>query len=307
MEYGLLCSEGGEQKMKFMRFTGRRTIILGAFVPLFLFTISAEAGAGTPIPNVPGAATNSMPSVSTNKPAPPTNIPGGLPGGIGTINPNPMPPGGVGLPGAPSIDPTTGIPIPGGGLPGAGGAIPGGGATVSTNSPQPQVQEIVTPEMMEEAMRVFVRESKVIRDEAEAGNPRQQHNLAVLYTLGLGVPLDHQKAFSWFNKAANEGLAESQFNVAIALQGGLGTRKDMVTSYKYYILCSSQGLPNAAVARDHLAQYLNREQIEAGQRMARGFLRNLERRRYYKDLKERETKRMQAILEGKNPNESEKP
>ena len=190
----------------------------------------------------------------------------------------------------------------------SGGSTSGGGGTTgTTNSPQPQIQEIVTPEMVQEAMRVFVKESKLIREEAESGNPRQQHNLAVLYTLGLGVPLDHQRAFSWFNKAADEGLAESQFNVAIALQGGLGTRKDMVTSYKYYILSAAQGLPNAAASRDHLAQYLNREQIEAGQRMARGFVRNLERRRFYEKKKEDETKRMKEILKGKDPNKTEEP
>ena len=277
-----------------------RTTILGAAFALFLITISVKAGAGIPLPGVPGAATNSVPGVSTNNPAPPTNIPGGIPGGIGTITPNPMP-GAGGLPGAPPIDPATGIPIGGGGA-----GIPGG-TPVSTNAPQPQIQEIVTPEMLQEAMNIFVKESKVIREEAEGGNPRQQHNLAVLYTLGLGVPLDHQKAFSWFNKAADTGLAESQFNVAIALQGGLGTRKDMVTSYKYYILSAAQGLPNASPARDHLAQYLNREQIEAGQRMARGFLTNLERRRYYKKRKEREVKRMQEILRGINPEKDSNP
>ena len=263
-----------------MRHIKRNTIFTTGIV-LFLISIGVKAGAGNPVPGVPGGA-------STN--TPPTSIPpGGMPGGIGTI------------PTVPPIDPGTGLPVGGGGLPG------GGGTTGTTNSPQPQIQEIVTPEMVQEAMRVFVKESKLIREEAESGNPRQQHNLAVLYTLGLGVPLDHQRAFSWFNKAADEGLAESQFNVAIALQGGLGTRKDMVTSYKYYILSAAQGLPNAAASRDHLAQYLNREQIEAGQRMARGFLRNLERRRYYKKKKEDETKRMQEILKGKDPNKTEGP
>jgi TPR repeat protein len=164
------------------------------------------------------------------------------------------------------------------------------------------VQETITPEMMQEAIRVFTQESRTIRQEAEEGNTRQQHNLAVLYTLGLGVPLDHQTAFKWFNKAANEGLAESQFNVAIALQGGLGTRKDLVTSYKYYILAAAQGtIPPAARARDYLAQYLNREQIESGQRMARGFLTALERRRYYERRRELETKRMEAIRKGQDP------
>jgi TPR repeat protein len=173
--------------------------------------------------------------------------------------------------------------------------------------PQPEIQTIITAEMMQEAMRVFINEAKVIRQEAEAGNTRQQHNVAVLYTLGLGVPLDHKTAFKWFYKAADDGIPESQFNVAIALQGGLGTQKDLVTSYKYYILAASQGLPNSSDARDHLAQYLNREQIEAGQRMARGFLTKLERKRYYEKRREIESKKMEAIRKGLEPNNIEPP
>ena len=287
----------GEYKLNVMHFIKRTSVLVATVFLLFLYSDSAQAGAGAPIPTVPGVATNAVPGVSTN---PPTMIPGGIPGGTGTIPAIPNPGAGGAstniipgiIPGAPNIDPATGNVI------GSGG----GGATVSTNMPQPKVQEVITPEMMQEAIRVFARESKAIRLEAEAGNSRQQHNLAVLYTLGLGVPLDHQTAFKWFNKAANDGLAESQFNVAISLQGGLGTRKDLVTSYKYYILAASQGLIGAAPARDHLAQYLNREQIEAGQRMARGFLTALERRRYYERRREREAKRMNAIRQGLDPN-----
>ena len=109
------------------------------------------------------------------------------------------------------------------------------------------------------------------------------------------MPLDHQKAFSWFNQAAKKGLKESQFNVAIALQGGLGARKDMIVSYKFYILSAAQGMRDAATARDHLAQYLSRDQIETGQRMARGFMLELERRQNLAKRRESEKRRMNAI------------
>ena len=52
-----------------------------------------------------------------------------------------------------------------------------------------QIQEIVTPEAIQEAMRVYLQGARDIREEAESGMMRQQHNLAVLYGLGLGVPL----------------------------------------------------------------------------------------------------------------------
>ena len=137
---------------------------------------------------------------------------------------------------------------------------------------------------MQEALRVFIRESKMIQREARAGNPQQQHNLAVLYTLGIGVPLDFKRAHYWFNKAALQGLPESQFNLAIAFQGGMGVRKDIVIAYKFYSLAATQGLPIAGKGRDHIAQYMSRLQIETAQRMARGFQLGLDRWQRMRDL-----------------------
>ena len=73
-------------------------------------------------------------------------------------------------------------------------------------------------------------------------------------------------------EAADEGLPQSQLNVGIALQSGMGAKKDFVGAYKYYTLAAAQGLPTAAMARDNLAQFLTRFQIQAGQRMANGFM-----------------------------------
>jgi len=91
------------------------------------------------------------------------------------------------------------------------------------------------------------------------------------------VPLDFKRAHHWFNKAALQGLPESQFNLAIAYQGGMGVRKDMVIAYKFYSLAATQGLPYSSKARDHIAQYMSRIQIETAQRMARGFQQGIER------------------------------
>ena len=280
MVYSLL--RGGGFILKFMNVNQNIHILVALFL-LTLTTNIALAATGGPITTVPGVAANAVPGTSTNNPV---MIPSGIPGGAGTIPEVQV----GGILESPAIDPATGFPIG------------GGGAPASTNMPQPEIQTVITAEMMQEAMRIFINEAKLIRQEAEAGNSRQQHNVAVLYTLGLGVPLDHKTAFEWFNKAAEDGIPESQFNVAIALQGGLGTQKDLVTSYKFYILAAAQGLPNSADARDHLAQYLNREQIEAGQRMARGFLTKLERKRYYENRREIESKKMEAIRKGLNLN-----
>ena len=263
------------------------------------FGLLSQLSAAVVVPGGPGAA----PGVPGGTPSLP---PGGLPGGIGTLPPipgatntPPMIPGDGGIPGIPSptIDPVTGVPIigtpPGGLPPGVPPTSPptGGGTTVSTNAP-PEI----TPEMMREALRIFIRESKTIQRDARAGNPRQQHNLAILYTLGIGVPLDFKRAHHWFNKAALQGLPESQFNLAIAYQGGMGVRKDMVTAYKFYSLAATQGLPLASGGRDHIAQFMSRIQIETAQRMARGFQQGIARWQEMKDLEKAGQSNINRIL-----------
>ena len=255
---------------------------------------------------IAGGAPGALPpSISTNAPTTPpasgatgvnpvTGVPtlplGGLTGGIGTL----PPPIGIStntpviIPGItpPKIGPD-GLPIE----PPTSVLPPDGNANVSTNA-----EPVITPGMMREALRVFIRESKTIQREAQSGNSRQQHNLAVLYTLGIGVPLDFKRAHYWFNKAAQQGLPESQFNLAIAYQGGMGVRKDMVIAYKFYSLAATQGLPFASKGRDHIAQYMSRIQIETAQRMARGFQQGIERWQQMKDLEKAEQSNVNRIL-----------
>ena len=276
-------------------------------------------GTGT-IPTSPTIDPSSgIPTPGVGGTIPGTGLPGmGIPGGStpGTGLP------GVGIPSG-SI-PGTGSPggnLPGVGVPGAGGAptgLPPGGSTslppggVSTNQvPQP----IINAAIMAEAMRVFQAEAKLIQAEAngkfthnveldkwdkQIRQVRQQHNLAVLYTMGVGVPLDFRSAYKWFKIAADEGLPEAQLNVGIALQSGMGVKKDYVGAYKYYTLAAARGLPTAAPARDNLAQFLSQFQIRAGQRMAQGFKQRLDaKQRYVSERKQAEGELYEAL--GRKP------
>lgn len=49
---------------------------------------------------------------------------------------------------------------------------------------------------------------------AAAGNAYDQLNLGAAYDNGLGVKRDIDKALHWYQKAAEQGLAEAQFNLA---------------------------------------------------------------------------------------------
>ena len=266
-------------------------------------------GTGT-IPTSPTIDPSSgIPTTGAGGTIPGMGIPGGNIPGAG------LP--GVGIPGGT----TPGGNLPGVSVPGAGGAptgLPPGGSTslppggVSTNQvPQP----IINAAIMAEAMRVFQAEAKLIQAEANGKfthnvkldkwgkkirQVRQQHNLAVLYTMGVGVPLDFRSAYKWFKIAADEGLPEAQLNVGIALQSGMGVKKDFVGAYKYYTLAAARGLPTAAPARDNLAQFLSQFQIRAGQRMAQGFKQRLDaKQRYVLERKQAESELYEAL--GRKP------
>jgi hypothetical protein len=237
-----------------------------------------------PTPPIPGLPGVTLPGI-------------GLPGGAGPI------------PTAPTIDPSTGQPIGGTTVPLPG--LPGG---VSTNLP-PQVNDAA---LLAEAKAVVQATIMLIKAEAKGTfaddvnldkwgkqirQTRQKHNLGVLHTKGVGVPLDFLSAYKLFKEAADEGLPQSQLNVGIALQSGMGAKKDFVGAYKYYTLAAAQGLPTAASARDNLAQFLTRFQIQAGQRMANGFMERYNaKQKYIQDRMAAERKLFEEL--GRTPSGS---
>jgi len=98
---------------------------------------------------------------------------------------------------------------------------------------------------------------------------RQQHNLGVLYSTGIGMPLDFEKSVKWFHKAAEQGLLESQINLGIAYQGGFGVPKDTIKAYIWFNFASANGSKLAPEYRDNIAQFMSRLQIQEAQRTAR--------------------------------------
>ena len=112
---------------------------------------------------------------------------------------------------------------------------------------------------------------ETLKDSREA---RQQHNLGVLYSTGIGMPLDFEKSVKWFHKAAEQGLLESQINLGIAYQGGLGVPKDIINAYIWFTIASANGSKLAPEYRDNIAQFMSRSQIEEAQRTAGQMLKN---------------------------------
>ena len=61
-----------------------------------------------------------------------------------------------------------------------------------------------------------------------------------MYTQGLGVPQDDNKAVKWYRLAAEQGHAEAQLIVGVMYSNGQGVPQDFKESVKWYSLSAEQ-------------------------------------------------------------------
>jgi TPR repeat protein len=71
---------------------------------------------------------------------------------------------------------------------------------------------------------------------ANRGLDKAQHNLALMYENGKGVPRDVQEAIKWYTKAAEQGLSLSQFNLA-QIYSDIGTNQSFKEAIRWYEEC----------------------------------------------------------------------
>jgi len=91
------------------------------------------------------------------------------------------------------------------------------------------------------------------RKNAEQGDAQSQHNLAVLYIQGLGVPKNKKEAAGWMRKSAEQGLAAGQVGMGALYENGDGVPPDPVEAVNWYRLAVAQ---NDASAMNNLALLL---------------------------------------------------
>ncbi|MCZ8135513.1 MAG: tetratricopeptide repeat protein [Porphyrobacter sp.] len=80
---------------------------------------------------------------------------------------------------------------------------------------------------------------------ADQGLANAQYNLGVMYEGGQGVPQDYATAVSWYRKAAGQGLANAQYNLGVMYEGGQGVSKDYATAASWFRQAAEQGFANA--------------------------------------------------------------
>lgn len=72
-----------------------------------------------------------------------------------------------------------------------------------------------------------------------------QHDLALAYVNGRGVPQNYEIAAGWFEKAAAAGLERAQFNLAVLYENALGVPQDLKRAFELYHAAAEQGFPPA--------------------------------------------------------------
>ncbi|WP_170125451.1 tetratricopeptide repeat protein [Jannaschia seohaensis] len=73
----------------------------------------------------------------------------------------------------------------------------------------------------------FATARAIWTEEARAGDPAAAYNLGRMYTNGDGVRRSNQKAFEWYGRAVEGGLAQAQFQVGYMYAVGEGVQTDL--------------------------------------------------------------------------------
>jgi len=87
--------------------------------------------------------------------------------------------------------------------------------------------------------------AELLEQAALAGLERAQYNLAVLFEHALGVPQDLQRAFALYNAAAEQGFGPAQHNVGVAYAQGNGTKQDYRAAALWFRRAAEQGIASA--------------------------------------------------------------
>ena len=110
------------------------------------------------------------------------------------------------------------------------------------------VEAVVEPAAVADAVLpvnadVDVTELDVVplRQLAEQGDAKAQHELGVRYKFGRGLGQDDAVAVSWFRRAAEQGYAAAQASLGYGYESGRGVLQDHAEAVRWYRRAADQG------------------------------------------------------------------
>jgi hypothetical protein len=92
----------------------------------------------------------------------------------------------------------------------------------------------------------FERAAYWFEKAANQGVANAAYNLGVLHHQGLGMPADIKEALNWYEKAADLNHPEAQYNLGIAYIEGVGVHYDAQKAATYFHAAADRGIMEAA-------------------------------------------------------------
>jgi len=112
---------------------------------------------------------------------------------------------------------------------------------------------------------------------ANSGVASAQFKLANAYYAGAGVPRDAVQAQLWYGRAARQGLPQAQHALGLMLISGAAGPADPVEGYKWLTLAERGGHPDSRVARAKIAGQIPERDRQQAEALAQRFTPVLER------------------------------
>jgi len=101
----------------------------------------------------------------------------------------------------------------------------------------------------------YAKALKLLKPEAEQGDPEAQVRYGLIFAKSLGVPHDGAEALKWFQKAAAQGNARAMYCIGVSYDLGDAGSKDPAKAVEWYRKAAEKGY---ATAQYNLGQMLQK-------------------------------------------------
>lgn len=115
-------------------------------------------------------------------------------------------------------------------------------------TPSPSISKILRSQECQAAQPRFPVEGHMFEcliSAAEEGEMEAQTVLAALYLLGMGMPMDKQKAFFWNSKAAAQGYPIAEYHLGAQYFYGEGVKRDEQQAFLWISKAADHGVIDA--------------------------------------------------------------
>ena len=108
---------------------------------------------------------------------------------------------------------------------------------------------------------------------AQAGVASAQFKLANAYFAGVGVTRDPMQAQRWYLRAAQQGLPEAEHALGLMLTGGaVGATPEPIEGYKWLLLAERAGYPDSQAVREKAGEQIPERDRKRAEALAQKFV-----------------------------------